>query len=82
MTAIEEVHIDSRAKQSYNLQTKGMIDEACIAYKSFSICPKLVINAEHYGLVLAPRLKKKDTIKFGRPICNPWGPMFKHLLIS
>jgi hypothetical protein len=41
--------------------------------KNFSICPKLVINAEHYGLVLAPRQKKKDTIKFGRPIYNPWG---------
>jgi hypothetical protein len=26
-----------------------------------------------YGFVLAPMLKKKDTIKFGRPICNPWG---------
>ncbi len=24
----------------------------------FSICPKLVINAELYGLVLAPRLEK------------------------
>jgi len=50
--------------------------------KSFSICPKLVINAEHYGLVLAPRQKKKVIIKFGRRICNPWGPMFQHLLIS
>jgi hypothetical protein len=27
--------------------------------KIFSICPKLVINAELYGLVLASRLKKK-----------------------
>jgi hypothetical protein len=26
--------------------------------KIFSICPKLVINAELYGLVLAPRLEK------------------------
>jgi hypothetical protein len=26
--------------------------------KNFSICPKLLINAELYGLVLAPRLKK------------------------
>jgi hypothetical protein len=34
MTAIEEVHIDSRAKQSYNLQTKGIDDDACIAYRS------------------------------------------------
>jgi hypothetical protein len=26
--------------------------------KNFSICPKLLINAEFYGLVLGPRLKK------------------------
>ncbi len=26
--------------------------------KTFSICPKLLINAELYGMVLAPRLKK------------------------
>jgi len=35
--------------------------------KIFSISPKLLINAELYGLVLAPRLEK-DIIKFGRPI--------------
>jgi hypothetical protein len=27
--------------------------------KIFSICPKLLINAELYGLVLAPRLEKR-----------------------
>jgi hypothetical protein len=27
--------------------------------KNFSICPQVLINAELYGLVLAPRLKKK-----------------------
>jgi hypothetical protein len=54
--------------------TLGVKDEI---EKNFSICPKLLINAELYGLVLlAPRLRKKETIKFGRPICNPWGPMF------
>jgi hypothetical protein len=37
--------------------------------KIFSICPKLLINAEVLGLVLAPRLKK-DTIEFVKPICN------------
>jgi hypothetical protein len=36
----------------------------------FSICPKLLMNAELYGLVLAPRLKKRIPSK---PICNPWG---------
>jgi hypothetical protein len=39
--------------------------------KIFSICPKLLINAELDGLVLAPRLKKKDTIQFGRPKKKP-----------
>ncbi len=28
-------------------------------------------NAEFYGLVIGPKAEKKDTIKFGRPICNP-----------
>jgi hypothetical protein len=41
------------------------------------------------GYVLAPRLKKrkkkkkeKDNIEFGKPICNPLGPMLEHSLIS
>jgi hypothetical protein len=29
-----------------------------LGVKVFSICPKLLINAEIYGLVLAPRLDK------------------------
>ncbi len=47
---------------------------ADITKKLFNLPPKLLINAERYGLVLAPQgwKKKKDTIKFGRPICNPW----------
>jgi hypothetical protein len=28
-------------------------------------------NAEFYGLLIGPKAEKKDTIKFGRPICNP-----------
>jgi hypothetical protein len=39
--------------------------------KFFSICSKLMINSELYE-ILAPRLKK-DTDRFGKPICNPWG---------
>jgi len=31
----------------------------------FSICPKLVINAELYGLVLASRLKKRIPSNLG-----------------
>jgi len=27
--------------------------------KIFSICPRLLINSEHYGLVLAPRPQKR-----------------------
>jgi hypothetical protein len=52
---------------SFTLRVKAEIEII------FSICPKLLINAELYGLVLAPRLKKKDIIKFVKPICNPWG---------
>jgi hypothetical protein len=44
----------------------------------FSICPKLLINAELYGLVLAPRLKK-DTMEAN---LQPLGPMFQLLLIA
>jgi hypothetical protein len=38
--------------------------------QNFSICPKLLINAELYGLVLACKAQKRNTIKFGRPVCN------------
>jgi len=49
--------------------------------KFFSICPKLLINAEFYGLVLAPRLKKgyHQALEVN---LQPLGPMFQHLLIS
>ncbi len=33
--------------------------------KKISICPKLVINAEHYGLVLAPMEKKRRASNLG-----------------
>jgi hypothetical protein len=36
----------------------------------FPIYPKLLTNVKLYDLVLALKLKK-DTIKFGKPICNP-----------
>jgi hypothetical protein len=41
--------------------------------KIFSMCPKLLINAELYMALYWPQGWKKDTIEFGRPICNPWG---------
>jgi hypothetical protein len=39
--------------------------------KIFSICPKLLINAEFYGI--GPKAEEKDTIKFLKPISNPCG---------
>jgi hypothetical protein len=48
--------------------------------KNFSICPKLLINAKHYGLVLAPRLKKGHQ-EIWEANLQPLGPMFQHLLV-
>ncbi len=49
--------------------------------KNFSICPKLVINAERYGLILAPRLKK-GYHQIWEANLQPLRPMLQHLLIS
>jgi hypothetical protein len=49
--------------------------------KSFSICPKLLINAKLYGLALAPKLKK-GYHQIWEANLQPLGPMFQHLLIS
>jgi hypothetical protein len=55
--------------KGFTLRIKAEIEK-----KNFSICLKLLINAERYGLVLAPRLKKKRiSSNLGGPICNPWG---------
>jgi hypothetical protein len=40
------------APRAFTLGAKAEIE------KSFSICPKVLINAELYGLSLAPKLKK------------------------
>ncbi len=48
--------------------------------KNISICPKLLINAELYGLVLAPR-RKKGHHQIWETDLQPLGPMFQHLLI-
>jgi hypothetical protein len=40
--------------------------------KTFSICPKLVINAELCGLVMAPMLKKGIPTNLGSQFANPW----------
>jgi len=51
--------------------TLGVKAEIAQKKKTFqSAPPQVLIDAELYGLVLAP---KRITIKFERPICNPWG---------
>jgi hypothetical protein len=49
--------------------------------KNFSICPKLLTNAEHYGHVLTPRLKK-GYHQIRDVNLQPLRPMLQHLLIS
>jgi hypothetical protein len=41
------------APKGFTLGVKAEIE------KNFSICPKVLINAELYGCVLVPRLKKE-----------------------
>jgi hypothetical protein len=61
--------------QGITLGVKGDIE------KNFSICPKLLINAELSGLVLARRLKK-GYHQIWEADVQPLGPMFQHLIIS
>jgi hypothetical protein len=53
--------------KGFTLRIKAEIE------KIFSTCPKLLMNAELYGLVLAPRLKKGYHRIWEEPNCNPWG---------
>ncbi len=55
--------------------------KAEIGKNKISICPKLQINAELYGLVLAPRLKK-GYHQLWEANLQPLGPMFQHLLVT
>jgi hypothetical protein len=48
--------------------------------KFFSICAKLLVNAELYGLVLAQRLKK-GYHHIWEANLQPLGSMFQHLII-
>jgi hypothetical protein len=60
----------------FTLRVKGQLE------KNFLICPKLLINMLSFMALYWPQGWKKDTIEFGRPILQPLGPMFQHLLIS
>jgi hypothetical protein len=68
------IPIGAKVEISLKSFTRGVMADM---QKNFSICPKLLINAELYW----SQGCKKDTIKFGRPICT-LGPMFQHFLIS
>jgi hypothetical protein len=57
--------------EGFTLGVKAELGEK----KSF-ICPKLLINAELYGLVLILRLKKKGYHRIWEPNLQPLGPMF------
>jgi hypothetical protein len=59
--------------KGFTLRVKAEIE------KIFSICPKLLRNAELYGLVLAPRLNK-EYHGIWEANLPPLGPMFQHLL--
>jgi hypothetical protein len=49
--------------------------------KIFSICPKLLINVDLYGLVLAPRLEKGYQ-RICEAYLQPLRSMFQRLLMS
>jgi hypothetical protein len=55
--------------------------KAEIFFKCFQSAPKLLINAELYGLVLAPRLKK-DTMEANLQPLGPNVPAFINSVTS
>jgi hypothetical protein len=69
--------------QKLKLAPKGFTlrVKAEIFFKNFSICPQLLINAEFYGLVLAPSLKK-GYHQIWKANLQSLGPMFQHLLVT
>jgi hypothetical protein len=70
------IPIGAKVEISLKSLTQGV--KAEIEKKNFSICPKLLINAELYGLLLAPRLKK-GYHQIWEANLQPLGPMFQHL---
>jgi hypothetical protein len=63
------------APKGFTLRDKAELE------KIFSICTKLLINAEIYGLVLAPKLEK-GYHRIWVANLQPLGPMFQHLFLS
>jgi hypothetical protein len=65
------------APRAFTLGVKTEIE------KIFSICPKLLINAELYGLVIGPKAEKRMPSNLGSQFATTLlEPMFQHLLIS
>jgi hypothetical protein len=62
------------APKCFTLGVKAEIE------KKFSICTKLLINAELYGWVLAPRLKKGYR-RIWEANLQPLGPILQHFMI-
>jgi hypothetical protein len=58
--------------------TLGVMAE--IAKKNLFNVPQVLINAERFGLILAPRLKKRIPSKIWEANLQPLGPIFQHLL--
>ncbi len=71
------IPIGAKVETSPNGFTLGVKAEL---EKIFSICPKLLINAELCGLVLAPRLEK-GYHRIWEANLQPLGLMFQHLLV-
>jgi hypothetical protein len=68
--------------QKFEISPKGFtLGVKADIEKNFSIRPKLLINAEHYGLVLVPRLKK-GYHQIWEANLQPLRPMLQHLIIS
>jgi hypothetical protein len=65
------------------VEIKGFVlrVKAAIA-KSFQFSSSYKEMLNFMALYWPPRLRKKDTITFGKPILQPLRPMFQHLLIS
>jgi hypothetical protein len=67
----QSIPIGAKVEISIKGFTLGVKAEIYLFFKKF--CPKLLINAQVYGLVFGNQGWKKDTIQFGKPICNSWG---------
>jgi hypothetical protein len=70
--------------QAFLLVPKLKSASRALTRKKNSICPKLLINAELYGLVLAPRLEKRIPSNVGGQFATLEAnvPAFINILMS